>query len=379
MHLQALVQSETFSPRAEFHRKDPSMRRIIFGLSFASLFFLSANAQALDHYHGLMGRAFIKSSSINPESEADFRITSEQQQNQLGAFCKKLGQQFKKQGWESDPCGSLKWQATLQSADKNPLLFMSFGKGTQTTLLLSGVHPDELTPIPMGFRLARYLSENPQLVKEDQQIIIAPLVNPDGYLRQGAPTRTNMRGVDPNRNFFTLDWYEKSLATWQHARNRSLPHFPGHFPNSEIETIFQVRLIDEFQPDKILSIHAPLGFLDYDGPGDQKPSKLSPTEAKARALAEAISKKSKNYRVVDYSFYPGSLGNFAGNERHIPTVTLELRTTDAHKVDEYWEQFLPGILQAINYPFKKEIEESRNTQKFYSHYEEFVLRSKDKS
>lgn len=355
------------------------MRRRIYSLGFLTTLSWALPAKAKDQYLSLMERAFIKSSSINPESEPDYRISGDQREARVNDFCKKLGRQFQKHGWESNPCGNLKWQATLQTVDKNPLLFITLGKGSQTTLLLSGVHPNELTPVPMGFRLARHLVQNPGLIKDDQQIIIAPLVNPDGYMVEGHPTRTNVRGVDPNRNFFTLDWYEKSLATWQNARNRSLPHFPGHFPNSEIETIFQVRLIDEFQPDKILSIHAPLGFLDYDGPGDQKPSKLSPTEAKARSLAEAISKKANNYRVVDYSFYPGSLGNFAGNERHIPTVTLELKTTDAHKVDEYWEQFLPGMLQAINYPFKKEVDESRNTQKFYSHYEDFVLRTKDKS
>lgn len=330
------------------------------------------------HYPELMRRAFITSSSINPESETNFRIAADRQGQDITAFCRELSVAFKRYGWENDPCGKVKWQATMQTGEKFPLLFVTFGTGQETTLLLSGVHPDEKTPVPMGFRLARHLLEHPELIKSDQQIVIAPLVNPDGYL-QTKPQRTNRRGVDPNRNFFTLDWYEKSLLTWQTARNRSLPHFPGHFPNSEIETIFQVRLIDEFQPDKILSIHAPLGFLDYDGPGDQKPGTLTATETKARALAAAISKKANNYRVVDYSFYPGSLGNFAGNERHIPTVTLELKTTDASKVDEYWSQFLPGILQAIDYPFKKEIEESRNTQKFYSHYDDFVLRSKDKS
>lgn len=330
------------------------------------------------HYPELMQRAFIKSSSINHESETDFRIATERQPQEIKEFCGKLGEYFKKYAWEADPCGQVKWQATMQSARKNPLVFVTFGNGHETTLLLSAVHPNEKTPIPMGFRLARHLLKHPELIKKDQQIVIAPLVNPDGFFVPN-PLRTNSRGVDPNRNFFTLDWYQKSLATWQTARNRSLPHFPGHFPNSEIETLFQVRLIDEFQPDKILSIHAPLGFLDYDGPGDQKPDPLTPTESKARSLAAAISEKSNNYRVVDYSFYPGSLGNFAGNERHIPTVTLELKTTDSRKVDEYWTQFLPGILQAIDYPFKKEIEESRNTQKFYSHYEDFILKSKDRS
>lgn len=341
--------------------------------------FSAAEAYAHAGLHpDVMRRAFIKSSSINPETEASFRIANGQQERSIQDFCNKLGKQFTKHGWESDPCGKIKWRATLQTVEKNPLLFATFGEGTDITLLLSGVHPDEMTPVPMGFRLARHLLENPQQIKPGQQVIIAPLVNPDGYLKD-RPQRTNARGVDPNRNFFTLDWYEKSIAWWVEIRKRSLPHFPGHFPNSEIETVFQVRLIDEFQPDKILSIHAPLGFLDYDGPGDQKPKPLSPTETQARELAEAISRKANNYRVVDYSFYPGSLGNFAGNERHIPTITLELRSTDPEKVDEYWSQFMPGMLQAIDYPFKKTVEVNRNTQKFYSHYDELILKEKDRS
>ncbi len=326
----------------------------------------------------LLSRAFIKSSSINPESEARFRLAKSDSTKQIEDLCKKLTLKFKQYGWDRDPCGRSPWQASFQTLEKHPLLYVVFGQGEEKTLLLSGVHPDELTPVPMGFKLAQYLMENPQLIKPDQQVIIAPLVNPDGLFTE-KPQRTNARGVDPNRNFFTLDWYEKSLSWWENLRKRSLPYFPGHFPNSEIETIFQVRLIDDFQPDKILSIHAPLGFLDYDGPGDQKPKPESHTETQARELAQVISRKSQNYRVVDYSFYPGSLGNFAGNERHIPTVTLELATTQASKVGEYWQQFLPGMLQAIDYPFKKAVEESKNTQRFYSQYDDIVLKGKDKS
>ena len=44
-----------------------------------------------------------------------------------------------------------------------------------------------------------------------QRIIIAPLVNPDGFVRQN-PTRTNANGVDPNRNFFTEDWHSKAIS-----------------------------------------------------------------------------------------------------------------------------------------------------------------------
>jgi protein MpaA len=184
------------------------------------------------------------------------------------------------------------------------------------------------------------------------RVVVAPLVNPDGFLMK-KPSRTNGNGIDLNRNFFTLDWYGKARKLWQDLRRGSAAHFPGHFPNSEVETIFQIALIDDYRPDKILSIHAPLGFLDYDGPGDGQPLRpLTSTEKSAKRLVRAISEKAQNYKVVDYVFYPGSLGNYAGNERQIPTVTLELETTEAKLVDTYWAQFWPGIVQSIHYPFR---------------------------
>jgi protein MpaA len=340
-------------------------------LSASSLVFANAQSE-------VMKRAFISSSSINPETMAEFRIDSTQQAALIKDFCERVSAKFTSLGWEKDPCANLPWRATLQTAKKSPLLYLAFGTGTDATLILSAVHPDEMTPVPMGFRLAKHLAEHPELLRPDQQVIIAPLVNPDGFLIK-KPTRTNARGVDANRNFFTMDWYEKSISWWKSLKEKRPSHFPGHFPNSEIETIFQVRLIDDYQPDKILSVHAPLGFLDYDGPGDQKRQVLSPIEKQAKSLADAISRKSNNYRVVDYSFYPGSLGNFAGNERQIPTITLELATTDVKKVDAYWSQFLPGLLQAISYPFKKSLEKGNNTQKFYSNYDDPPQTVQDKS
>ena len=351
-------------------------RSLLTTLSFAMLTLPAWADEA--HYSDILQRAFISSSSISQETLESFKISEAAEPLAIKDICAKLSLKFKKYRWENDPCGELNWRATLRTVKNNPLLFITFGAGSDATLILSAVHPDELTPIPMGFRLAKHLSDHPELVTSDQQVIVAPLVNPDGFFLDD-PTRTNARGVDTNRNFFTLDWYDKSLSWWKTLKSKKLPYFPGHFPNSEVETVFQVRLIDEFQPDKILSIHAPLGFIDYDGPGDQKPSTLSEAERQAKSLADAIAKKSNNYRIVDYSFYPGSLGNFAGNERHIPTITLELATTDAKKVDSYWGQFLPGLLQSISYPFKKTIEKTNNTQKFYSDFNDKPKPKTDKS
>lgn len=287
---------------------------------------------------------------ISPANIIDKVLASAEKNARIKSYCASIQKAYKRYKWVDDACGDVEWRADFVSKDGHPLLYQVFGSGESTTLLLSGVHPDEITPVPLGFRVARHLKANPHLIEPGTRLVVAPLVNPDGFLREKA-VRVNANGVDLNRNFFTLDWYAKAKQLWQSLREKDPRHFPGSFPNSEVETIFQIKLIDEFQPDKILSIHAPLGFLDYDGPGDQR-RKLTATESQAKRLVTSISEKSQNYKVVDYTFYPGSLGNFAGNERHIPTVTLELETTDPGMVETYWKQFLPGILQSAHYPFK---------------------------
>lgn len=300
-----------------------------------------------------LSRGFTPVEMVTEKSFSKARVPAKGRQAKIDLFCKRLGTHFKKYKWSAKPCGKVPWKTGLQSKAGHPLLYVEFGRGKETTLLMSGVHPDELTPIPIGFRFARYLLDHPESFDPEKfRVIVAPLVNPDGFIRN-IPSRTNGNGVDVNRNFYTKDWYAKAIKRWSAARSRNPRHFPGYFPNSEVETVFQMRLIEDYNPQKIISIHAPLGFLDYDGPGDRKRKSLSMTEKKAKHLAHAIAEKSRNYRVVDYSFYPGSLGNFAGNERRIPTITLELMTTEPKKHNVYWEHFLPGLIQSVRYPLKK--------------------------
>lgn len=346
------------------------IKTILTLISFWLLF--SAKTQArLVQNHGPLDYGFTPIKLVSPTNIDRLILEIPKRAEVIKHFCSSLGQYFAKYNWDLKPCGSVSWKADLRSNNGHPLIYAEFGEGKETTLLLGGVHPDELTPVPMAFRFAQHLTDNPDLYNKKQgiKVIVAPLANPDGFLRN-VPTRANANGVDLNRNFFTMDWYAKAKKIWKVHRKRSPRHFPGYFPNSEVETVFQMRLIDKFRPDKILSIHAPLGFLDYDGPGDRKPRFLSKTEKRAKHLVHSISEKSKDYRVVDYSFYPGSLGNYAGNERKIPTVTLELETTDPTKVKTYWQQFLPGILQSIHYPFSNPPSDgSGNASQFSTGYE----------
>ncbi len=292
-------------------------------------------------------RGFGKIPLVSTRTLSNWEIPAVQQPATIQAFCSKLQPFFRKHRWKENPCGTVEWRTHYRSTQYNPMLYAEFGTGSNTTLFLGGVHPDELTPIHLSFRLAQHLHDHPELYRnQDIRIIVAPLVNPDGAFAS-PPTRTN-RTIDVNRNFLTLDWYEKAHTSWQ-KKNHMPRFFPGFFPNSEIETQFQIFLMNTYQPTKILSMHAPLGFYDYDGP-DEAPKPGAPRE-----FIYTVAKKSNNYRVVNYAIFPGSLGNFAGYERKVPTITLELETNDTTKVYAYWKQFFPGFLHSIQHAFSSPV------------------------
>ncbi len=301
-----------------------------------------------------MKDGFINLPAVLTDTYHEFMLDSEKEPSTITTLCQKIAKNYAVLKWDpnKEGCGNngVPWKSQLKSHGGSPLIYAEFGHGPNTTLILGGVHPDELTPIPLVFKFALHLQANPNLIPEGSRVIVAPLVNPDGFLQKTAH-RTNLRGVDLNRNFFTRDWYSTAKRWWAERRQQNPRHFPGPIPNSEIETIFQIWLVDTFKPDKIISLHAPLGFYDYDGPTEQKPRALTSSEEKAKSLVQNMSASSRNYKIVDYSFYPGSLGNYAGNERGIPTVTLELETTNPNKIGEYWTQFSPGLEHAIKYPF----------------------------
>lgn len=128
--------------------------------------------------------------------------------------------------------------------------------------------------------------------------LFIPCLNPDG-LQLGQ--RTNANGVDINRNFPTQNW----------KLTEKNEFFGGEKPASEIETQFVIDVINEYQPQTILTLHAPFKVVNYDGPAEQ--------------LAEQIS-QIINYPVEASIGYPtpGSFGTYAGIERQIKTITLEL-------------------------------------------------------
>lgn len=262
-------------------------------------------------------------------------------------LCSALDQAFQKRKWGKESCAlggeQAIWQEGGRSVKGRPLLYAVFGKetATNTTLIFSMVHGDEITPLYLGFQIAAWAKEN---MKDhpDARLIIAPLVNPDGFM--GLPkTRTNAHGVDCNRNFATKDWARDALKAWKGKFHSEKRRFPGKKPNSEPETIFQKMLIEKFNPNKIVSIHSPLNMTDYDGPDHLKLSVFS------KEYVEKCEELRKKVKASSSGFFPGSLGNYTGQELGIPTITLELPTARAEKAVEYWNQLRKGIVTVVTY------------------------------
>lgn len=138
-------------------------------------------------------------------------------------------------------------------------------------------------------------------------LIFIPCLNPDG-MQLGR--RTNANGVDLNRNFPTKNWGEDTSL----AGDNPSDYYGGKAPASEIETQFVIDVIEKYKPELIITLHAPYKVVNYDGP--------------AKDTAEKIS-KIIGYPVEASIGYPtpGSFGTYAGVERQIPTITLELDET----------------------------------------------------
>lgn len=283
----------------------------------------------------------------------------------LKSFCQKIETRFLKYGWGKSQCESFTWNHVRNSVLGDPLSWTVFGdtghgalsdlKEKDLTIVMCGVHGDEITPIKFCYDLMFYLreqfSDKTQDEFKNKVVIVAPIVNPDSFFKL-RPTRTNARGVDVNRNFPTIDWLKDARRLWALKHNKDKRRNPGVSPSSEPEVVFQINLIKRYAPDKIISVHAPLTFLDYDGPS----SVLSSVDGtKAEELLVQMSKDSSDYKVVNYPFFPGSLGNWAGKEREIPTYTLELPSSDPRKSQVYWPQFKSAMHKAIVHDLKVSI------------------------
>ncbi len=170
-------------------------------------------------------------------------------------------------------------------------------------LVIGGTHGDELTSVSISFRWIEKLNKYHSGLFHWH---VAPMMNPDGVLNRSA-SRTNKNGVDLNRNMPSDDWEENALKYWEEKQGKNARKYPGEHPASEPETQWLIDEINTFKPDAIISVHAPYGVVDFD------------------ALALNTAPRSLGKLTLNLlGTYPGSLGNYAGINRDIPVITLEL-------------------------------------------------------
>lgn len=270
----------------------------------------------------------------------------------LRSYCPKILNKFKQLRWGRSFCETIAWNHVRNSVEGSPLIWTVYGneaaklnQHVDTTLVLCGVHGDEITPIKFCFDIIHYLEEQFAKNYPNKLIVVAPIVNPDSFFNSKA-TRTNARGVDINRNFPTKDWSEEALKIWKNRYRSDKRRFPGFKALSEPEVVFQINLIKRYNPDKIISVHAPLSLLDYDGPKHAQVSgNVKGTLAKE--LLISMSQEANSYKIRHFPYFPGSLGSWAGRERNIPTYTLELPTSDPRHSEAYWKLFEKAIHQAF--------------------------------
>lgn len=169
-------------------------------------------------------------------------------------------------------------------------------------LVVGAMHGDELSSASLALHWIK-LAQAEQKQSQTHWLFI-PALNPDGLLSRPA-RRVNANGVDLNRNFPTPDWEKETAVYWDQRVRKDPRRWPGKSSLSEPESQYLYDEIKRFRPHLIVSIHAPYGVLDFDGPV-RAPIRLG------------------HLRLNQVGIFPGSLGNFGGVQNGMPVVTVEL-------------------------------------------------------
>ena len=191
-----------------------------------------------------------------------------------------------------------------RSVQGRPIEMYSFGDvegGSRPVLVMGAIHGNEPTSEDVARGLLEEMQRNRGLVG-GVPLVILPVTNPDGLALK---TRGNVNKVDLNRNFPAKNWGQ--ATTGRTVRG-------GSQAASEPETRALISVIERLKPRLIITVHSIADGKqcnNYDGP--------------AKQIAEVMTRHN-GYPAVPTIGYPtpGSMGNWGGNDRQIPMITLEL-------------------------------------------------------
>ena len=204
------------------------------------------------------------------------------------------------------------------SVEGRPMLYTVLGEGPDVIFFLATIHGNEPAGTPLVRRLITHLQQNREILT-GRTVVLLPVANPDG-LANG--TRHNVHNVDLNRNFIAAN------------RRGDVNGGPEALSEPEAKAIYQ--LIQQYSPDRIVSIHQPLNCIDYDGPGSD--------------LAYHMGRFC-DLPVKKLGARPGSLGSYAGVTKGIPIITFEMLAEDSGLGSEgLWRKYGRALLAAITFP-----------------------------
>jgi len=206
-----------------------------------------------------------------------------------------------------------------QSLEGRAITMTLLGDGADGVLILGAIHGNEATSATVAARLVEYLQLHQEILV-GRRVGIVAVANPDGVARG---LRTNVHLIDLNRNFPAGNW----------KKTRKGMNFGGDEAASEPETLALLKAFEMMKPARVVSIHSmDKPCNNFDGPG--------------KGLAEAMG-KCNGYEVKDNIGYPtpGSLGSWAGIDRGIAIITLELRHSMAG--DKAWEENRAALVGVI--------------------------------
>lgn len=223
------------------------------------------------------------------------------------------------------------------------------GNATFNVLVVGAIHGDELSSAALALHWIGQASQTSQmppqalpgaalpaanglptpLAMNRVHWRFVPALNPDGLLAR-PPKRVNARGVDLNRNFPTRNWARDARQYWEKRTRKDPRRWPGNAPLSEPESAFLHAQMASFKPNLIVSIHAPYGVLDFDGPvGDV----WVPPKRLGRLYLDQV------------GVFPGSLGNYGGLHQGVPVVTVELPNAIRTPLDAEMQQMWHDLLR----------------------------------
>jgi hypothetical protein len=199
-------------------------------------------------------------------------------------------------------------------------------------LVLGGIHGDELSSSAVALHWIGLAGHDAAQFPQPVHWRFIPALNPDGLITQ-PPRRVNANGVDLNRNFPTPRWDREAPLYWVKQTRKDPRRWPGPKALSEPESRYLNDEMGRFKPHLIVSIHAPFGLLDFDGP-------IAPPARLGRLYLDQV------------GIYPGSLGNYGGVHKGVPVVTIELpnaqRTPLNAEMRQMWIDLLRWMADRVS-------------------------------